>query len=132
MTLPPFAGRPTPRPIDLSKATELNEMTLPCKLHPGIGPQWITTTLQTITHNHKHFRQITLQVVDLYHSDLADPTRREWSELDRSFFRLWESHSIRLEVLYREYAVENGVRMRLESLLPEVTKGGVVDLILRK
>ena len=37
---PPFADCPIPGPTDLSKAAELNEVALPCKLHP----QWFVTT----------------------------------------------------------------------------------------
>ena len=45
---PPFAGCPIPGPTNLSKAAELNEVALPCKLHP----KWFVTTpklSQTIT-----------------------------------------------------------------------------------
>ena len=128
VTLTPFAGCPMPRPIDLSKATELKEMALPCKSHP----QWIVTTLQTITNDHKHFRQITLDNLDLDRFDPADSTPREWSELDRSLFRLWTSHSIQIEVTYDGTMPKDKVRMCLESLLPEFTRGGEVEPISRE
>ena len=117
-----------PRPIDLSKATELKQVALPCELHP----QWIATTLQTITNDHKHLRRITLDNLDLDRFDPADSTPREWSELDRSLFQLWTSHSIQIEVTYDGTMPKDMVRMCLESLLPEFTRGGEVEPISRE
>ena len=123
------------KPIDLSKAKNLKEVTFPCKL----GLEWITATLQTITRDHKTFQRISLNTFHtLYFSIPVDPSGisdRKWLELDRTLCRLLEAHSIRLGVLrdapmfHEEIEAENRARSSLASLLPLVTGRGIVDLI---
>jgi hypothetical protein len=105
-----------------------------------MNPRWSAMALRTITPNHRDLRQISLVAPSTlfdtkYNHD--DPTKfrkrmgervcREWSELDHLLARLWESHSIRPKVLYR--MGEENARSCMESLLPEVSRRGVLDLI---
>ena len=136
-----------PRSIDLSKATKLSEAAFPCESNP----QWIITTLQTISRDHRNLQQISLNAshaLRAVNSDRfvpADPARaigeaayQEWLELDRSIVRLWESHSIRLKAEHDastfggEMVAKDEARKCLECLLPEVTDRGIVDLVKRK
>ena len=102
-------------------------MTFKCDL--DLNPKWIATTLQTITNSHRNFRQISLNVEG---GHFPGAGYQEWSELDRSLFRLWESHSVRLEVPCNEFMPEDTARMRLGWFLPEVMKGGIVKLIAQE
>ena len=65
---------------------------------------------------------------------IGDPIYREWLELDHLLVQLWESHSIRPKVTYiaLSYMHEGRARSCMESLLPEVTTRGIVDLVERK
>jgi hypothetical protein len=109
-----------------------------------MNPQWSVMALRTITPNHRDLRQISLTTpYTLIGSnyDHDDPTKfrdrvgetvcGEWSELDHLLARLWESHSIRPKVRYSlpAWIDEEGARGCMESLLPEVSRRGVVDLI---
>ena len=49
----------------------------------------------------------------------------EWSDLDHLLAKLWESHSIRPKVICSTPEMRDPV----ESLLPEITKRGIIDLI---
>ena len=131
-----FVENPSFKSIDLSKVKNLKEVTFSCKL----GLEWIVTTLQTITRNHKSFQRISLDTSStLYYFIPANPSGnindREWLELDRTLCQLLESHSIRLGVLrdapmfHEEIEAENRARSSLASLLPLVTGRGIVDLI---
>ena len=77
----------------------------PCDF--DLHPDWIVTTLQTITNSHRNFRHISLNVGGCHFSRTG---HRGWSEVDRSLFRLWESHSIQLEVPCNDFTPEDTVR----------------------
>ena len=119
--------------------TQLKEVAFACVL----DFRWIVPTLQTITNNHRNFRQILLdatRVASLGRFDAANPapaigetTYQNWSELDRTLFQFWESRSIRFKVVYDAplSADKDKVRTCLESLLPKVMKEGAAELITR-
>lgn len=107
-------------------------------------PKWVISALRTITSNHRKLQSVTIHApyVDagLYRNiDRADPanirhaigrgetTYMDWLELDRLLVQLWETHSIRLEVMYYEYPDGMGRRC-VDSVLPEVTWRGIANL----
>ena len=138
----PFPVDPGPSSIDLSKARKLKDVAL---LSNSLKIQWVLMALRTITTDHRDFRKVSLCAPCLSRRtapaiNLADPAaiRREigevahtqWSEFDHVLAQLWESHSIRLEVLY--YNHQGGAVCRCANrLLPEATKRGMVDLVDR-
>ena len=96
-------------------------------------------TLQTITPKHRDLRQISIRIpffltVTYTYGDtisnatptIGEPFREQWLDLDRLLVQLWESHSIRLRVVY---LTRGDLRDCIGSLLPEMTKGGLVDLV---
>ena len=112
-------------------------MIFECDLDPG----WITSTLETITREHRNFQLVNIDVSDVLldiDTDDADPedvlgqnTYGRWMELDLLLARLCESHSISLEVSYNAHGMmdEDDTKSLLEYLLPEVMGKGRVKLI---
>ena len=107
------------------------------------NPRWIDIALQTVTSEHQD-SQISLETPSLPYSadssqlDPADPGRElgetaytEWLELDRTLTKLHETHSIHTKVLYNVpfWSDKQRARSCMESLLPEATAGGMVDLV---
>jgi hypothetical protein len=136
--------------IDLSKATKLKDVVFCC----GMRPRWVTTTLRTITPDHRNLQQISLETpFTLFHSGhgpvdlvtfrhgpvdsatfrhrVGDAVGTEWPDLDHLLAQLWESHSIRPKVFYTVPSwLDKEVAGRcVESLLSEISKKGIVDLV---
>ena len=75
--------------------------------------------------------------------DASDPTGlrdkigetvyQGWLELDAVLARLWESHSIRLELVYvvPRWSDRRRAGRLVRSLLPEVMTSGIIDLVER-
>lgn len=117
--------------IDLSKATKLKNV----KFLSGGHPKLTASALKTVTPHHRNLRQISLRAIDILPDVNSDPhdgetAHTEWLELDSAFIKLWESHSIRPEVQYYLPSSVDAGRARefLESLFPETTRRGVIDL----
>jgi hypothetical protein len=122
---------------------KLKEVAFVCQQHC----QWVTTILRTIASNHGNgnVRQISLRASNILGAmdprDRVDPTNlrnaigetihKEWLELDRLLVHLWESRSIQLRVMYNipVWIYGQGARICMESLFPEVTMRGVVELV---
>ena len=133
--LPPFEDAPALGLVDLSKATELKNVVFV----PGSNPRWISLTLQTITHNHTNPQRVSvmadgvllsLEFIRLNPMPAARETfHRGWLELDHLLTQLCESHLIHAETLYRRFYLmgEEKARSSVESLLPELTKRGLVN-----
>ena len=95
--------------------------------------------LQTITSEHRDLSQISIYVPN-YMADVgvgADVEKTigganfgQWLDLDHLLVQLWESRSVRPKVI-RAAAVGRGRDMRdcIGSLLPEMTKRGMIDLV---
>jgi hypothetical protein len=117
--------------INLSKATRLTDVAFRFLLNP----QWVTTTLRTVTPDHRGLRQISLDFSIGARFQYANPggaeeaVRTQWSELDHLLTQLWESHSIRPKVLYN--IPPQRARIRVGALLPETMTRGIVDLVER-
>lgn len=129
---------PLPGLIDLSKATKLRDATFEFR-----RPQWVSDTLRTIAPSNGNLQQISLSapyVIFTLSFRSVDPatlprvlgetTCREWLELDRLLVLLWETHSIRLKILYLgSFRVDRpSARKCMDSLFPEVTTRGIADL----
>ena len=86
--------------------------------------------LQTV--GSKNLRQITIHLCTIS-SDypIEEETRRDWQDLDLLLVRLWTSHSIRPRFMYGPDRTGKGARDYAPSLLPELTRRGVVDLVRR-
>ena len=140
-SLPMSPAKPESASADLSRATRLKDVVFMCGRQ---GAEWVSTTLRTITPNHRNLQQISLYVPEvLYNTTLnrANPanvrgvigevTHEQWLGLDRRFVQLWESHSIRPKLLYYLPPGEDldGPTSRVESLLPEIMRRGIADLV---
>ena len=137
-----FVDEPVPGFIDLSKAIGLKDASIEW----ASDLQWVVLTLRTITHNHRNLQRISLKAsCESYirfidkgdPADLRDEIGRTlyqgWLELDEVLVQLWESHSIRSEVVYD---TRRGIRARraarrLESLLSGAVARGIVHLVER-
>jgi len=100
---------------------------------------WITKTLQTITPEHRDFRQITIFIpclltvfnvnVGVNGPSLDDAIARQWLDLDHLLFRFWETRSIRPRVLCPRLGDEwRNTETCIGCLLQKITEGGILDL----
>jgi len=123
-----------PASVGLPKATRLKGVTF--RFGSSWGAEWVTALLRTITPEHRDLRQISISMDDYSASVMvgADVRReigdqiRGWLELDRLLVQLWESHSIRPKILCcRPLSLEETMTDLVGWLLPETTRGGIVD-----
>ena len=108
-----------------------------CNLDPG----WITSTLKTITRDHRNLQLVGIDASDVLFGIVTDDGDPEdalgqdiyggWLELDLLLAQLRESHSISLEVSYNAHGmmIEDDAKSLLEYVLPEVMGKGRVKLI---
>ena len=135
------ADEESPGSIDLSKATVLKNVVLKWKS----SPRWVAMTLRTITQNHGNLQRISLEIHWGFYARRADnPANlrdkigetlyQGWLELDAVLARLWQSRLIRSELVYVVHSLEDGKKAGrlVESLLPEATTRGIIDLIERR
>jgi hypothetical protein len=115
------AGTP---PFDLSKATKLKELSF---RWGGPGVQRVTTALQTV--RSKNLQQIAIRLYARFVNPVEEKVRQEWQDLDRLLVQFWTSRSIRLKIKYEAWEGENSLGALAQSLLPELTRRGAVDLV---
>jgi len=126
-------------PINLSTAKRLEEVTFVCG---GMDVAWVVAALQSVTLNHRNLQQISVHPFPdpgrfyLYLADMRRATAEgidgQWFELDHLLAQLWESYSIRPNILYYHPPLgENGEGLRtwLVDLLPETMSRGIADLV---
>ena len=125
-------------PIDLSKATKLEEAAFWCH-SARIG--WVVLTLKTITPGHRNFRLISIRLPSMLRRIIpSDAPLRieagshgvEWSDLDLLLVQFWESHSIRPKIVCpwsRPVNSTRGAKDLVLYLLPESMKRGILDLV---
>jgi len=108
--------------LDLSSATNLKHLKL-VQTGPSVG--WIVRALQTV-------KSKSIQFIGIY-PPITLPERedvhREWQDLDNLLVQFWISHSIRPRVQYTVGGGKKDLRGRFPSLLPELTRRGLVDLV---
>jgi len=112
-------------PHDLSKATKLKHVWFP---QTGLwsSVQWITMTLQTV--KSKNLRSITIYADHFVPVRVWEAARQEWNDLDQLLVQFWSTHSIRPRVMH---PAGRDLRDRVRSLLPELTRRELVDLVER-
>lgn len=125
-----------PDPIDLSKATKLRDVEFCCRALDG-GCDWIIMALQTVTSQHRHLRQISIDIPwirEFASDDLAIQAIEDgghgmqWSDLDRLLVQLMESHSIYLVVSCSGTTDGAGLGdVWAKHLFPESTKKQISD-----
>jgi hypothetical protein len=135
-----FLDEPGSAPIDLSKATKLTGVVL--RLNSW-SVRWITTALQTITPEHRDFRQISIHTPHDLILAGGDANVRQVIEeaayeqclgLDRLLVQFWESRSILPRVICAtQTGEEQDTTYCVGCLLPEITRRGIVviDLVER-
>jgi hypothetical protein len=121
--------------VNLSEATELEEVAF---RFDGNCLKWVTSTLKTITSNHRNFQRVVICVpLSFFDNGLSlelkvgENVREEtyllWTDLDRVLVGLWESRRVRTEVVVRE-GKEELLREGLTVLLPEMTRREAIEL----
>ena len=98
-------------------------------------------TLETITSRQRDLQRISIHIphilsyaiqedgVTIEQTEVANPGTR-WLDLDRLLVQFWESRSIRPKVVYpRTMDGKKGLRDWAGYLLPEITKGGIIDVV---
>ena len=123
--------------FDLSKSTKLKVVRL-----RSLGVWQITLALRTVTREHRDLQQILIDVPYrlsriLLNRDvwggvgddrqiIGDFLLKQWLDLDRDLVHLWESLSIRTNVIWTKGKRGGVAGNHIESLLPEMTKRGMV------
>ena len=96
-------------PVCLSKAMNLKVVGFKC----SSNPKWVALILRTLTPHHTNLQQITIDAPYIFYARLGqdfsghgpkgllgETVCDAWLELDHLLAQLWESHSVRLKVLY--------------------------------
>ena len=113
--------------FNLSTATKLKQLVFQCRQS---NVQWIAEALQTV--ESKNLERITVRPDSYFFPyNITEPDRRQWHTLDRLLVQFWTSHSIRPKVTYEAGAVatRKDIRDHAPSLLPELSRRGLVDLV---
>ena len=111
--------------FNLSTATKLKHLVFHSTRS---NMQWVTAALQTVESS--DLRQITLRTPgNTFINTIEERVRRQWQDLDSLLVHFLASRSIRPEVTYNVKAGEKDFRDHAPSLLPELTRRGLVDLV---
>ena len=121
-----------PGSLDLSKATRLRDLVFRPESRSA---EWITMALRTITPEHQDFRRITIHIPFYLtffgagaRQSLGETAFRQWLDLDRILVRIWDSRAIRPNVgCVRLGQRRESTKLCIGSLLPEITKRGIID-----
>ena len=126
-TSPPLVDVAAPKMAfpDLSKATRLKHVKF-LRRNMRSGIQWIATTLQTV-------KSGSLQSIAIWPDNnvpevVGEAVYQEWNHLDRLLVQFWTSHSIRPQVAYVSGKGGKDFGCDVPSLLPELTRRGLIDL----
>jgi len=133
-----FPADPKSASFSLSKATKLGDVIF----RPGsLAVEWISRALQAITSEHRDLRRISvdvphystlLQVGEDLRGGIGEGVLGQWLNLDHILVHLWESFSIRTDVIWAKWSWKGTVGDHVGSLLPEMTKRGMVTINLVK
>ena len=111
--------------LNLSKVAKLKDMMF---RWGGTSIRWIITALQTV--ESEKLQRITIHLLTstlrklIYSAD-----HQEWQDLDHLLVQFWTSHSIRPQVMCDPDGGGKDLRDHVLSLLPELTRRGLVDLV---
>ena len=114
-------------PLDLSRATKLNNVKLMCT---GSNVQWITTTLRTAKST--NLQNITITIGNsggTLVNPVGEATSHEWQDLDHLLDHLWTSRLICPNIRYAERGEADGFGELVSSLLPKLAGKGVVNRV---
>ena len=109
---------------DLSHATKLRDLML---LGRRSNIRWIVEAIQTAQPN--NLQQITIHPSTLPHGDPGEMDHRDWKDLDRLLVQFWTSDSVRSRLVYSPNSGGEDTRDSVPTLLPELTRRGLVDLV---
>jgi hypothetical protein len=112
-------------PLDLSEATRLKDLSFRCE---GSIIQQFTMALQTV--QPEHLQQITIHPYVAFADPVEERVSQEWQDLDRLLVQFWTLRSIRPKIKYGVWEGGNGLRALAPSLLPELTRRGLVDWLI--
>ena len=95
----------------------------------GSSIQWATEALQTV--KSQSLRCISIYPLDSLPETVGEAVYQELRDLDRLLVQFWTSHSIRPRVVYVMWEDQKDLRDYAPSLslLPELTRRGLVDLV---
>ena len=119
------------RSLDFSNTPKLKEVVFRVRTQTV---RWMTLALQTITPDHRDFRQISIHVPKPYRPIANPPDLRQgsvynqWMDLDRLLVQLWESRGIRPKVLYEASENKEAMGEHIGCLFPEITERGIIEL----
>jgi hypothetical protein len=125
-------------PLDLSRATNLKDLSFTCG---GSDIQRVTMALQTV--QSKNLQQITIypcktfgDLQQIYTHPYGTPGNpvdeavlQQWQDLDRLLVQFWTSHSIRPKITYEVGKGQKDWGALVPRLLPELTRRGLYDLV---
>ena len=111
-------------PLDLSKATKLKYLMFLCR---GLKIQPTIMALRTV--ESKTLQRITIHPHISAIEGPIEETVQEWQDLDRLLIQFWTSRSVRSQFVYGRDEGGNYLRDHAPSLLPELTRRGLVDLV---
>ena len=109
-------------PLDLSEATRLKDLSFQCG---GPSIQRFTMALQTV--QSENLEQITIHPYATFADLTEERVRQEWQDLDRLLVQFWTLRSIRPKIKYEVGKGGNDLKAFAPSLLPELTRRGLVD-----
>jgi len=112
--------------VDLSKGAKLKRVIFLRKNNRSTV-KWIAMTLRTV--ESRNLQNITLFTNDSLPATVGEAALQEWKDLDRLLVQFWTSHSIRPEVVYRARTWGKDLRSIASSLLPELSRRELVDLV---
>jgi hypothetical protein len=110
--------------LDLSKVNKLEDLLFRCG---GWNVQQITMALQTV--QSKHLQKVTIHPGVAFANRILGTVHQEWQDLDHLLVQFWNSHSIRPKFTYEADKEGDDLRAFAPSLLPELTRRGIVDLV---
>jgi len=84
-------------------------------------------TLQTV--KSMNLQSITIHLTTGVLQMLRKVADREWNDVDQLLVQFWTSHSIRPQVVYVTGIRGEDMRDYAPSLLPQLTRRGLVDLV---
>ena len=113
--------------FDLSRAMKLRDVVFRSG-EPKV--EWITRALCTVESKHLQHMSLELPPYVPIGDTIWEGVRQEWLDLDYLLVKFWTSHSLRSKVMDRPRRGGKGMKDYVAGLFPELTKRGILDLVL--